>query len=75
VQGVTRATLAGFSGGGYAILTTDGYKVDGDVWWAIKLCRFGVGELDGFVPGLRRVAAEAPLSLLGKGGRGVKLAR
>ena len=66
-RGVARATLAGFSGGGYAVLTADGYKADGDLWWAMKLCRFGVGELDGFVPGLRRVAAEAPLSLLGGG--------
>jgi hypothetical protein len=53
------------------VLTDGGYKVDGDVkdslWWAMKLCRFGAGELDGFVPGLRRVAAEAPLSLLGEG--------
>jgi len=53
------------------MVTAAGYKVEGDVhgdlWWAMKLCRFGVGELDGFVPGLRRVAAEAPLSLLGEG--------
>ncbi len=65
--GAARAALVGFSGGGYAVLTADGYKVDGDLWWAMKLCRFEPGELDGFVPGLRRVAAEALLPLLGEG--------
>ena len=67
-RGVTRATLAGFSGGGHAVLTPWGYTLRGDVkdglWWAMKLCRFGAGELDGFVPGMRRVAAGAPLPLL-----------
>ncbi len=46
------------------MLTADRYRADGDVWRAMKLCRFEPGELDGFVPGLRRVAAEAPLPLL-----------
>ena len=71
-RGVMVAVLAGFPRGGYAVLTADGYKTDGDVdgglWWAIKLCRFGPGELDGYVPGLRRVPAEERLPLLGGAG-------
>jgi hypothetical protein len=27
-----------------------------DLWWAIKLCRFGPGELDPYVPHLRQIA-------------------
>ena len=42
------------------------------MWWAIKLCRFEPGELDGFVPGLRRVPTGEPLPLVGRAG---KLAR
>ncbi|HEX6524475.1 MAG TPA: trypsin-like peptidase domain-containing protein [Streptosporangiaceae bacterium] len=48
---------------GYATLLPDGkYKLKGDpgdtLWWAIKLCRFAPGELDPFVPGLRRLEAD-----------------
>ena len=63
--GTVRVTLAEFSKGGYASLSLDGYRVEGDLdnrlWWAIKLCRFAPGELDPYVPGLRRLAADAPL--------------
>jgi len=58
--GTLRTTLTGH--GGYATLLPDGrYQVDGDpgddVWWAIKLCRLGLGELDPYVPGMRRLEA------------------
>jgi hypothetical protein len=34
------------------------------MWWAIKLCRFGVGQLDAPVdPRIRRLPVEAPLRL------------
>jgi hypothetical protein len=75
-QGMVHAMLVEFLEGGYAVVTADGYKVErsvgGDLWWAIKLCRFGPGELDGYVPGLRRVGPEEPLPLVGGAG---KLAR
>ncbi len=64
------ATLVPLPGDGYAVLTPDGYKLDGDpddrLWWAIKLCRFEPGELDPYVPGIVRLAAEAPI--LGRSG-------
>jgi WD40 repeat protein len=67
-QGVVRAVLAGFAGDSYAVLTDDGYRIEGDtggdVWWAIKMCRFEPGELDGFVPGLRRVPDGEALRLV-----------
>lgn len=61
-------TLVGLPDGGYATLLPDGrYKLKGDpgdrLWWAIKLCRFGPGELDDYVAGLRRLPEDAPLSL------------
>jgi hypothetical protein len=31
------------------------------LWWAIKLCRFTPGELDPYVPGIRRLPAEERL--------------
>jgi 3',5'-cyclic AMP phosphodiesterase CpdA len=72
-KGVAQAVLAGFSGAAYAVLTADGYKVEGDtgggLWWAVKLCRFEPGELDEFVPGLRRVPAGEPLPLVGGAGK------
>jgi len=50
------------------VLVPDGYKLDGDagdhVWWAIKLCRFAPGELDPYVPGLRRLPTDAPILAL-----------
>jgi WD40 repeat protein len=47
----------------YAVLLPDGsYTLAGDprgvLWWAIKLCRFEAGELDGYVPEIRRLRAE-----------------
>jgi WD40 repeat protein/3',5'-cyclic AMP phosphodiesterase CpdA len=54
-----RATLIPFRDGGHAVLTDDGYTLDGepgdDLWWAIKLCRFAPGELDPYVPEVRRL--------------------
>jgi hypothetical protein len=60
------ATLIGVRGGGWAVLLPDGsYKCDGDTagafWWAIKLCRFEPGELDPYVPEIRRLPADAPI--------------
>ena len=51
---------------GQAVLLPDGsYKLDCEpgngLWWAIKLCRFEPGELDPYVPGLRRVPSDQPL--------------
>jgi WD40 repeat protein len=52
--------------GGYATLLPGGkYKLEGDpgdrLWWAMKLCRFGAGELDPYVPEIEQLAAEATL--------------
>jgi hypothetical protein len=50
---------------GYATVCAAGYKLHGDLgdrlWWAVKLCRFAPGELDAFVPGLRRLRAGDPI--------------
>ncbi len=63
-------TLIALAEGGYCALTPDGYKLDGDpgndLWWAVKLCRFAPGELDPYVPGLRRLPADAPILPAGK---------
>jgi WD40 repeat protein len=63
--GTTRTTLIALPGGGYATLFAEGYKLEGDpgnsLWWAVKLCRFAPGELDPYVPGLRRIAKGTPL--------------
>jgi WD40 repeat protein len=64
--GTYLATLVALPDGGYATLLPDGrYKLAGDladrVWWAIKLCRFEAGELDPWVPGIRRLAADEPV--------------
>jgi WD40 repeat protein len=45
------ATMIPLAAGGWAVLLPDGrHKLEGDpgdaFWWAIKLCRFGPGELD-----------------------------
>ena len=60
------ATLVPLTEGGYATLLPDGsYKLDGDpgdrLWWAMKLCRFAPGELDPYVPEIRRLPADAPI--------------
>jgi len=55
------------SRGGWAYLAADGrsYKAEGDVgdvlWWAVKLNRFEVGELDEFEPSIRRVPDDEPV--------------
>ncbi|GAA2664558.1 MULTISPECIES: trypsin-like peptidase domain-containing protein [Actinosynnema] len=51
---------------GWATLFPDGsYKHGGDVgaflWWAIKSCRFEVGELDRHYPEIRRLPHSAPM--------------
>jgi WD40 repeat protein len=58
------ATLVALPDGGYATLLPDGrYKLEGDptdrVWWAIKLCRFEPGELDPYVPHIKRLPPDA----------------
>jgi NAD(P)-dependent dehydrogenase (short-subunit alcohol dehydrogenase family) len=51
------AVLAGLSEGWVAFSPDGRYRVGGNVagnfWHAINLCRFEVGELDEFIPGLR----------------------
>ncbi|HSV66968.1 MAG TPA: pentapeptide repeat-containing protein [Mycobacteriales bacterium] len=64
--GTCLATLVPLPKGGYAVLLLDGsYKLDGNpgnvLWWAIKLCRFAPGELDPYVPEIRRLPPEAPI--------------
>jgi hypothetical protein len=51
---------------GWAAFLPDGrYKLHGSpagrFWWAMKLCRFEPGELDPYVPGIRRVPLDEPL--------------
>lgn len=57
--GVLIGTLIDLPGGGFAQLLADGrYRAENtgdDIWWAIKLCRFNPGELDSYVPEIRRV--------------------
>ena len=46
-------------GGSALLLIDDRYRVDDpadDLWWVIKLCRFGPGELDPYVPRMRQIA-------------------
>jgi WD40 repeat protein len=62
----TLATFIPLPEDGYATLLPDGsYKLQGSpgdrLWWAMKLCRFGPGELDPYVPGIRRLADDAPI--------------
>jgi WD40 repeat protein len=64
--GAHLATILALADGGYTTLLADGgYKIEGDpgddLWWAIKLCRFGPGELDPYVPEIRRMEPEAPV--------------
>jgi WD40 repeat protein len=51
---------------GWAVLTPDGrYKLEGNVagefWYVAGLCRFEPGELDDFIPSIRRIPADEPL--------------
>ena len=63
--GAVQAILVPIPGGDYIVLAPGGYKAGGnigdDLWWAIKLCRFAPGELDPYVPGLRRLEAGEPI--------------
>ena len=71
ITGACLVTLVSVFRGDYATLAADGYKLGGDpgndVWWAIKLCRFAPGELDPYVPGLRRLPAETLVLDLARG--------
>ncbi|MFI9816996.1 trypsin-like peptidase domain-containing protein [Saccharothrix variisporea] len=51
---------------GWAAVTPDGaYRTGGEVsdmlWWAVKLCRFEVGELDGYYENARPMADGEPI--------------
>jgi WD40 repeat protein len=57
------AILAALPESAWATLLPDGrYTLHGNpagrLWWAVNLCRFEPGELDPYVPGIRRVPAE-----------------
>lgn len=61
----TQVTLIGLADG-WAALTRDGrYKLSGDpadqFWYVIGLCRFEPGELDPYLPEIRRLPEDAPL--------------
>ena len=64
VEATPVATLA--SGAGWVTVLPDGrsYKSEGDVsdlaWWAVKLCRFELDELDGH-DGIRRLPPGQPI--------------
>jgi WD40 repeat protein len=58
-------TLVCLDEGGWAAVSPDGaYKVASDsaaaFWWVSKLCRFTAGELDPYVPHIRRLPVGAP---------------
>jgi WD40 repeat protein len=60
------ASMVGLGRNGWAALFPDGsYKLEGDptgsFWWTIKGCRFEAGELDPYVPEIRRLPADAPI--------------
>ncbi len=62
VRATQRLTLLGLPDG-WAALSADGrYKVEGDpagrFWHVIGLCRFEPGELDPYVPAIRRLAQD-----------------
>jgi hypothetical protein len=65
--GALLAELLAFSDGGYAVLLPDGsYKLEGhpgasSPWWIIGLRRFALGELDPYLPEIRRLRLDAPL--------------
>jgi WD40 repeat protein len=59
-----RLTLLGLPEA-WAAVTPDGrYKTDGvlasEFWHAIGLCRFEIGELDAYLPGVRGVPVDEP---------------
>jgi len=60
------ATLVHLPPDGWAVLRPDGsYKLrgnsDGRLWWSVRQRRFGPGELDGYLPALRRLPEDLPL--------------
>nr|MDT0665197.1 hypothetical protein [Micromonospora sp. DSM 115978] len=60
------AAFVKYRDGGSAVLFPDGsYKLTGDpagaLWWSIKQCRLKPGELDPYVPEIRRLAPYAPI--------------
>jgi WD40 repeat protein len=60
------ATLAPLGNGAHVTLLPDGsYKLRGEpdesLWWAMRLCRLAPGELDEYVPEIRRLPADAPI--------------
>ncbi len=64
-QGTWLATLIPLTEG-WAVLTPDGrYKLEGifggELWWVAGLCRFEPGELDPYIPSIRRLPADAPV--------------
>ncbi|MEU8198952.1 pentapeptide repeat-containing protein [Microbispora amethystogenes] len=71
VAGEAVATLLPLQDG-WAAFSPDGltYKYRGTpggaFWWAVGLCTFAPGELDEFVPELRRVDEDTPLTALAK---------
>ncbi|WP_435604205.1 TIR domain-containing protein [Streptomyces sp. bgisy130] len=61
-----QATLIGVPGGWATLTSSGGYKYEGDIagefWHVVGMCRFEPGELDGFLPGVRRLPMTAPIS-------------
>ncbi|MBL7498620.1 TIR domain-containing protein [Frankia sp. CNm7] len=66
--GRERVALLDLPDDGWAALLPDGsYKLAGDpagvFWWALGLRRFEPGELDAYLPSIRRLPDDAPLDL------------
>nr|WP_030490998.1 pentapeptide repeat-containing protein [Micromonospora chokoriensis] len=64
--GARRYAWVPLGDGGWAILLDDlRYKVEGSVadefWYTVNMCRFEPGELDPYLPMLRRLPADAPV--------------
>lgn len=59
-----RATLLGLPEGWAAFSPGGLYKLEGDVtgqfWYVIGMCRFEPGELDEYLPEVRRLALDEP---------------
>jgi WD40 repeat protein/3',5'-cyclic AMP phosphodiesterase CpdA len=64
-SGAPQVALISLPYQGYAAVAETGYKLvghpGGRFWWAIKLCRFAPGELDGYVRDLIRLPLDAPI--------------
>jgi hypothetical protein len=64
--GATVCRRVPLSDGGLATLLPGGsYHVNGnaddDLWWAMKLCRFGPGQLDPYCPEISSLPANAAI--------------